>query len=233
MQDKEFKAWRVWVLEIINWLVRGIGRGLYKALPYLLLIGIVCFLVLVLDPISSCKERDIRGIGLVLQIAGFGMVAWQLTDLRGLFDKPSFSSQVVSYLKTFPSRYVKTVNVRVQISAGTPTVSARLRVKAGPNAPLKRRVEVLEKTVESVEGELRTIRDTLNRHKTDNKKALAEVREEIGSRVTVIKELIDDALIGGMHFDWVGITSFVMGIGLATVAPEISVGLGYGSSCSQ
>ena len=160
-ETRKTKCWRVWAREIVNWLVRGICRGVYKALPYLILIatfGLLVFVfVSVFDQIAACKERIIRWVGLILQISGFVIVAWQLTNLRRLFDKPSFVSQLVSYLKTFPSRYVKTVNLRAQFVAGSPTVSARLAAKPGPDTPLKERVEMLEKTVEIVEGQLSKI----------------------------------------------------------------------------
>ena len=73
----------------------------------------------------------------------------------------------------------------------------------------------------------------MNRHKKDTAEALVAVREEIGSRVKTVKDLVDDAVVGRMHWQWFGLACFVAGLALATIAPEISIARGYGNSCNQ
>ncbi len=228
LRSKELKNLGTWIHEIANWAWIGIRN----VLPYFFWIGILFGVYLYLDSISACVERDIRWIGLIFQIIGFVLVARQLTDIRTIFRKPSFASRVVNYLKSFPSRHVKKINLEAHARAGSLTAEARLSVKPGPNTSLEGRVEILETAVESIEEDLRKAKQALRSIRMENQESLEELRQETKDEVGKVRELIDDAFVGGIHLEWIGTICFLMGAVLATIAPELSAWLGYEGKCS-
>ena len=111
-------------------------------------------------------------------------------------------------------------------------MEARLSVKAGPNTTLERRVEIIEDELRVITDDLMRTRKSLNTHKSDNKQALKKIEEETRTSVEKVEKLMDDAVVGGIHWEWIGTLYFVIGVGLATAAPEMSVLLGYERQCS-
>ena len=225
-QVRKFKNVRIWISEIIKWTAYGIRT----ALPYMILIGVLYCVSFY--TITDCKEQEIRLVGLFFQIIGFLLVAWQLINLNKLFSKPSALNQFVDYWRSFPTPYIGDVSISAHMTSGAPTVEARLSVKAGPNTTLERRVEIIEDELRAVTDDLMRTRKSLNTHKSDNKQALKKIEEETRTSVEKVKKLMDDAVVGGIHWEWIGTLYFVIGVGLATAAPEMSVLLGYERQCS-
>ena len=225
-QVRKFKNVGCWIIEVIKWSAYGMGT----ALPYIFLIGVLYCVSFY--TITDCKEQEIRLVGLFFQIIGFLLVAWQLINLNKLFSKPSALNQFVDYWRNFPTPYIRTVSISGQITSVAGTMEARLSVKAGPNTTLERRVEIIEDELRVVTDDLMGTRKSLNTHKSDNKQALKKIEEETRTSVEKVKKLMDDAVVGGIHWEWIGTLYFVIGVGLATAAPEMSVLLGYERQCS-
>ena len=81
--------------------------------------------------------------------------------------------------------------------------------------------------------DIRVVEKALNRHKEDNRNSLETVREENRKRHESLQRLVDEAVVGGIHLEWVGIWYLLVGVVLATTAPEIAILNGYGGQCSQ
>ena len=182
---------------------------------------------------TGCKERDIRWLGLLLQVLGFVVVARQLTTLRRLFRKPSFLLRITNYWGSFPSRYIKKIAVAANVVSGPATVAGSISVKASANAPLEKRVELLESEIGGVKQNLSRVQTALSSHQTASRESMDQVREEIRTGIEKLEKLMDQAVVGGIVLEWAGIIYFLAGIVLATGAPEISVLLGYTRQCSQ
>ena len=225
-QVSKFKNVGSWIIEVIKWAAYGIRT----ALPYMILIGVLYCVSFY--TIADCKEKEIRLVGLCFQIIGFLLVAWQLINLSRLFSKPSALNQFVDFWRNFPTPYIRDVSISAHITSGAPTMEARLSVKAGPNTTLERRVEIIEDELRVVTDDLMRTRKSLNTHKSDNKQALKKIEEETRTSVEKVEKLMDDAVVGGIHWEWIGTLYFVIGVGLATAAPEMSVLLGYERQCS-
>ena len=227
-KSKELRRFRTWVRQIVTWA----ARGFKNAIPYALLVIILFGIVYLDDSVANCKERDIRWVGLLLQIAGFTIVVLQLDTRRRLFRKPSFFSRIRDYWKSFPSPFVKTVNISMHASAGAPSMSVTLRTKPGPNTTLERRIEILESEIEKLRQHLRKTDRTLSDYKAESKRSFDEVREEVSSGDNKLEQLMDEAIVGGINLEWVGVVYFITGIFLATAASDISVHLGYVGQCN-
>ena len=227
-KTKELKRFRTWFRQVRSWT----AHGLKNAIPYALLVAILFGILYLDDSITSCKEQDIRGVGLLFQIAGFTIIVLQLDTRRRLFRKPSFLSRITAYWRSFPSPFVKTVNISMHASAGVPSVSASLRTKPGPNTTLERRIEILEDEVEELRQHLRKTDRTLSDHKAESKRSFDEVQEEIRLGDNKLEKLIDEAIVGGIGLEWIGILYFIVGITLATGSADISIHLGYAGQCS-
>ena len=213
--------------EVMSWAWIGIRN----VMPYLVLMVILGSVYFYKGSITECKERDIRWIGLIFQIIGFVLVARQLTGIRTLLRKPSIASRVANYIKSLPYPFVKTVSLEAHVGAGSPTAEARLRVRPDPNSSLERRLEIMETAVKNMEEDLQNVRQDLGSLRTENNESLEELRQETTEKVEKVRKLIDDAVVGGIHLEWVGTICFLIGAVLATTAPELTAWLGYQRRC--
>ena len=234
------KNFWVWIREIRTWA----WDGFWSAFPYLVLMFILYGVYCYEGSITGYKARD-RLIGLCFirldwtkepsvfsEIFGFVLVARQLGDIRALFGKPSIVSRIADYVKSFPSRHLKKFSLEAQFNAEAMTTSRlRIRVKPGPNATLERRVELLENAVENVEEELGKVGLDLGSVRSESQQSLEELRQETTKEVGNNRRLIDNAVVGGLLLEWVGIIYFLIGTVLATIAPELSALLGYVGQC--
>ena len=182
--------------------------------------------------VSDCKEIEVRWLGLMFQIIGVLVVVRQLDDRLKLFRKPSVLSSIRNYWRRFPSRDTKNINLSAHFS-GALKGNARISVRRRSNSSLESRVEALEGEVEDLRRDIRVVEKALNRHKEDNRNSLETMREENRRSHESLERLVDEAVVGGIHLEWVGVLYLLVGIVLATTAPEIAILNGYGGQCSQ
>lgn len=203
--------------------------GIRALWPFWALVA-VCPIVVIL----GCRERDIRLIGMLLQLVGFLTVAKGLRDSGRLFEKPTFRERIALYFKGFPRRRLTNHSGSAQlISAGTMFGGGRGMVLPGPDTPLERRVEMLEERttnlfseVGELGGKLRVQSDELTR----------KITEEVTERKAghkALEEQLERAVIGGIHVEWWGVIFFFIGVILASASPELSGLLGNVGNCGQ
>ena len=106
-------------------------------------------------------------------------------------------------------------------------------VRRRASSSLEGRIEALEGEVEDLRGEISAVEKALSQHKDDSRNSLEAMREENRTRHESLERLVDEAVVGGIHLEWVGIWYLLVGIVLATAAPEIAVFSGYGGQCNQ
>ena len=209
-------------------------NGIRDVFLYLFFVGVLCAVFFFEDPIFGCKERDIRLIGLGLQITGFLSVASQLTNISRLFNNPSVLSRVINRLKSLPSPYIKDVLLEAQIMSGSASIyEASARVRHNRNATLVERLKILENSLDSFEENLQKVRNDLRDFRTEIQQSLEETYEKIRKELATVENLVNEAVGGGVHIQWVSIIHFLTGVVLATTAPELSAWLGFGGQCGQ
>ena len=221
-KSKELKKFHIWRRQVVTWM----AHGLKNAIPYAILLAILFGIVYFDGSITNCKEQDIRWIGLLLQIIGFTIVVLQLDSRRRLFSKPSFFSRIKDYWKSFPSPFEKTVDIAVHASSGVPSVSANLRTSPGPDTTVEGRIKILESEIEELRQQLAETNRTLGDHKAESKRSSDKIREEMKLGDRNLANLIDEAVVGGISLEWIGILYFIIGIILTTASSDISTHLG-------
>ena len=227
--SKTFKGFRVWMRQTATW----VTHGFKSTLPYVILMGILFGIAYIDSPITNCKERDIRWIGLFFQIFGFMIVVHQLDTRRRLFRMPSFLSRIGSFWKSFPSPYVRTVNISAHAIGGLAgTLSARLSIKPGPNTSLEKRMQFLENEIQDIRNHVQDTVRTFGDHKAETKRSLEKMREEMRLGDDKLQQLINDAVVGGIKLEWVGILYFLTGVFLSTASSDIAVYLDFVAQCN-
>ena len=215
----------LWMRQIARWIMERIK----KVVPYAIL-GAASWVVISFGSgFSDCKEVEIRWLGLVFETIGFVVVVWQLIGRQRLFGKPSFWSTI---LKGVPSRHARRISLSAHASAGAPTVSARLSLRPGPSSSMERRIEILEQGIEELKTDMRELKKSVRRDKEEHRSSLEEVRHELRTSSERLDKLLDEAVAGGIHLEWVGVVYFIAGVVLATAAPEISFWSGHPGQCS-
>ena len=228
-KPNKLKKFSIWIRLVTNWFVHGLTSLIWYAVPILVILGITY----IDNPVTSCKEQDIRSIGLLFQIIGFGIILYQINSRLRLFRKPSFLLRIQKFFRRFPSPYTKTINlslepVTVEISVSKPEIT----LKPNHDAPLEERVKILESEIQSLKKRSHQIERALGDHKVESMKSFHELQDKINSNYSEIKQLIDDAVVGEISLEWIGILYFIVGICLATASSEIAIILGYAGHCS-
>jgi hypothetical protein len=100
-------------------------------------------------------EHIIRYAGLGLQLAGIGTVWWGIRETRKLFEHPTFWMQAREWFRRRPKYGGRVIAAGGSVAAAA-TVSARATVwsHAGADATLEKRVETLEKNLRRVRDDL-------------------------------------------------------------------------------
>jgi hypothetical protein len=100
-------------------------------------------------------EHIIRYAGLGLQLAGIGSIWWEIRETRKLFEHPTFWMQAREWFRRRPKYGGRVIAAGGSVAAAA-TVSARATVwsHAGADATLEKRVETLEKNLRRVRDDL-------------------------------------------------------------------------------
>ena len=226
--SKESKGFQIWGRKVAIWVVSGCKASFL----YLLLLGVLCCIYFIDLPLIECKEREIRWVGIVLQIIGFCLVGWQLIKISRQFGVPSFLSRIATYWRRFPSPFKKNIELAVGFT-GKASFNFDVRLKAVSvlHATLEKRVNFLESEIKDLQGDLNKVNSTLNSQKEESRKSLEELRSDITKDMKQIKELLNNAVVGEIHLDWIGFFYLLAGIVLASGAPEIAGMVGYEVGC--
>jgi len=151
-------------------------------------------------------------------------VAFGLQEIRALFKKPTFREAVATWLQSFPRWEVER-----RIFAGTGhmktggvTASGHGMARPPPNASIEQRVAALEANVQSVSNLVHATRNEFESEITAQKKALDEERRERNREDAGIRELIDQAVAGGLTLEAMGLVWLVVGLLLSTTSTEMA-----------
>lgn len=226
-------AVRAWKLSVS--ICRWFGRGWWYWLAVALLVAVIVLLVWN-RALLDCKERDIRLFGLILQVLGFMIVVRGLHEVGRYFDKPSAMAQARKYFSEFPLRRRDAiVGTGLGMAVGSSFARGRGRAIPAPGSSIELRVELLERTVTSLDSEVGQLDAAHHELKTNTEQALKKEAEERSRATAELKQSLDTAIAGGVYLERLGVGYFVIGIVLATAAPEIAslTWLGGEFSCSR
>lgn len=219
--EKFPKKLGLWLRQIVTW----VNVGLMNVLPYIPIIAVAFAIVCIDTWAMYYKEVGIRYIGMSFQVIGFILVLQQLEGRLKIFRRPSVWSSISSYLRSFPSSKSKIHRVSASsISAKLAGYgSARARLIPSPNSSLKKRLKILEDDMENIRKDVTTMEETLSEYKSGNEESIEEMRQESTNRFEKLEAIMDETLVGSIPLERVGIWYFLVGVVLATAAPELSV----------
>ncbi len=181
--------------------------------------------------ILGCREKDIRLLGMFLQLGGFLTVAKGLMDSGRLFKKLTVREKIALWFKEFPRRRVTIQTGSGRGIAPAMTGSGRGMVLPGPDTPLEKRVEMLEERTTNLFSEVGELGGKL---RAQSDELTLKITEEVTERKEghrAFEEQLERAVIGGIHVEWWGVIFFIAGIILASASPELSGLLGNAGNC--
>ncbi len=227
---REFEPASIYVRMLKNWLCAG---RWYVAIGVVLFATITWSIIPAIPLLETCKERDARWLGWLLQIVGFFIIAWgYVSDAR-----KNGRLTPKRWLKQFPSPFAARVASGSMNASedGSDTFSAGGFVTQSVTA-----FSTIEERLTALEANTKTYFDAIQvqiieiKSKQSN---LAGEFSELNSNMKVsthsLSEKIDDSVSGKVQLNLFAVALFLVGITVATLSPEIASFVGETMSCSK
>lgn len=167
-------------------------------------------------------EQQWRLLGMLLELAGIGIVAVGLNETRRLFHRPSFWNAVGKFIRTWPG-WAPTAKVVIgagALSAASASMRARGSVRLPPDATPEQRIIVLEQQLENLSS---SVFDNIHRIDDELAKQATSLTAERRSREEEnqsTRQLIDSAVADGIALEGVGLVWLILGLIFSTGSQE-------------
>lgn len=180
--------------------------------------------------LSGSLDTYLRYAGYILEVLGIGTVAWGLRDRARHHRKPGLLEPLGDRLRAASKEFASAfrgpqaiTGVAGSVTAGVSTVGgATVRTSVPPGASLEYRIARLEGKVDGLQEQSdRLRREVEEKHR----KALGAVEQERTAReedTAALREKVAQVDTGGLHIEWMGVWWLVLGVTLATLAPELA-----------
>jgi hypothetical protein len=205
------------------------AQAFFRVTPFLLLLGFPVGAWFLCAP----QEVIVRYSGLGLELAGVFIVAYGLIERQKFFGLSSFKERTARVLRQW-SEYLKRLlsrpkgqPVTLKVNTGDSVMvglTGKLSVWRGvpPDAPIERRVEVLEANLLILKTAQSDSTQHLQKKVNAIKDEIASERQVRESAHTVLKNQLKKLAIGGVHLEWIGVLCLLLGVVLATASTEIA-----------
>lgn len=198
--------------------------------PWLAVAGVVCAIGVGLFLrwlFVADGGAAVRYAGTALQILGLLTVAFGLRQTRRLFPgRPGVGERIRAWFAQLVSAFRKPqpITAHVVAAGGAVTVSgkARVRLGAGADAPLERRLEVFQQNLDRLQNEFD---DEIRELSAKIGRIEQAVRKEADERKRAddgITRVIEEATIGGLNLEVVGLFWLALGVLGQGVPDEIA-----------
>lgn len=204
------------------------GAVLEEAWPFgLAVIGIAvaftvgCFL-------SSAFPDAVRYAGTMLQLLGLATVAIGLGKTRRLFRQPSLMARVLGWFARLTAAFTAPRSISAEAAAGGYAIvgaEAGLIHGAGPGASVEQRLSILEENVNRLRDELDTKVQGLRQELAGVKETVQRESWERKAEYRETRRMIEDATIGGLHFEIVGLFWLTLGVTGTSVPEEVAAAI--------
>ncbi len=186
----------------------------------LALIGTVAIMVMLPKPL----EARLRLSGFLLQVAGLCTVAYNLNSRSRYDRRPGLLADAWSWFRHLP-RIISRKPRHISYTMGT-TISIRQQStsvhvsgpKRSPDAPIEKQLDALWANVEVIQANERSSTEALQRELS---KLNDRIDEESKNRTKAFMEL-ESRAVETLHIEKWGLVYLIIGLGLATCAPELS-----------
>lgn len=229
---EQLQSFHKWTRETVaGWHLRYRARGLWRWLKEgrhwlgaLGVLGLGWALPLLWAP---TPEAHMRWTGAFLQVAGVGTVAYGLSKTRALFDKPPVWESLVEWLKRLPTvlRGPRTISGSAHLTMAPGSLSARGFVSSpslSSDASLEDRIAALEEKHKELERQLHEVRGHIDERAQEIEDQLSEEQRAREAADERVNQRIEEASIGGLHLEVIGLVWLIVGILCASLPDEIA-----------
>lgn len=174
-------------------------------------------------------EVQFRVAGLIFQLLGLSVVVWGLSDARKLFRRSGIGRGFLEWCRTLGHVFFPPKPKRAYVDVGgTSHVSlsaASTKQEHGVDDSIEGRMKRLEQRIDSVDADIRRLH-------AEGQKDREVVRKRIDAETAAradgdqqLKRHLEEAVIGGIHIEILGLVYLFVGIVLATVPGELLAAL--------
>jgi len=170
------------------------------------------------------SEPYIRLTGLTLQILGLLTVLYGISKTRQLFNLPTVSASVISWLKRFPPFRLKGVTGRMIGLAGEVNAAGRVKARftVGPDSPLESRVRALESNFRILDETVDRLQQQAEERDRLGREAIQAESQARQREVKVVSEKLALAQTGGLTLSLIGLIWLIVGLAITTLSPELA-----------
>lgn len=169
-----------------------------------------------------------RWWGTLLQVCGIITVAYGLENSRKLFGKPGFLHRLIlSFLHLRdiiwkPTKNVNIITGEANITLGSSTVTAHATVAPSKDWSIEQRVDFLEKGFSEMQTRISGLDQKIGEQGSSLKKELESSMSELRDAVQDIHRKLEDAVVGGIHIEAIGLFYLVIGIIFVSIPKELA-----------
>lgn len=207
-----------WIRRVAVWAFSDAKEAWVSVVPVVLIIGVAWF-------ISALSEPGIRISGMLLELLGIGVVAKGLSETRMLFGRPSLYQSFLGWAERRPrfgaARYV------LNAEGGSFTVngsdSAMAHGTVGTSAhTLDDRVTLLERRLNLADTQIQEGRRKLEEETVNRTEAIRSEKVERIEGDAVARKQLEEAVVGGINLETVGIVWLACGVTLSSLSKELA-----------
>lgn len=128
---------------------------------------------------------------------------------------------ITAWVSRRPRWQSRTIISAGGITAGSSVGHARASIRAGENASLEKRVEVLEKNVDALEREAGAIRVEMAAKHKELTAHISDQASRTQSKVRELTDKVESVVAGGLAVETMGVMFFLWGVFISTTSPEL------------
>lgn len=183
-----------------------------------------------LPPILHCKERDIRTLGMILQLTGFALLAIQ-------YDYETHDSNGNSWRTWWQNRpRIKPRHITIVgagVSMATSFAESYARVLPGNNAPVERQLELLWADLNALHQRVADEAQKASKLAEKNREASASGLANLDRKISDMRSRIEESSLRNARISALGAALFSSGVLLASWSPELANVWGSSPSCER
>lgn len=172
------------------------------------------------------KEFHIKLAGMILQLMGVYIVAYEIYQTRKYFGQPGILEKIAQFFKDFLALFKKP---QVQAGAGFAELGALVMAgrghtefKAKPGDSIERRIEILEAGLNDMSDRLVQTQKEYDNKFEEHSQLIKKESSLRTQGIDGIKQELKTLATGGLHISSMGLVWLTLGIILATIPEQIA-----------
>ena len=175
----------------------------------------------------SDLATQFRYAGVLLECFGFGMVVLGLEKTRQEFGQPSTLALIKSWIKLFASAFRKPETQTIKVDAAghfhTSTGEVTVILSAPKDAPLEKRLDVLEQNLSRLREDTENKVARLNGRVSEVNQTVMAHKEQWEREQQSTRRQIEQFAVGGSRYEIVGVIWFFLGTVFSNLPEECAL----------